>query len=232
MSYSKLITKEEAAKLLGVKPSTISRYWREGKLSWKIVSNTRRCVYDEVLKRKEIVDKTAPGDLFNEFVRLKYVIEQLERRVQILEARIGVRNKYRLTDEDLVALYKDAKTHRPANLRLHKITAWGQLLELICEDELSRLKILVSDPFPWTIFLAFIDKIMANILRRRGYPSSPSMQTLLLQLQVTRDQIRAGGNMVFNEEGTKSTRAPQEYLKTLRKSADDETGPIELHPDN
>lgn len=209
-----LITKEEAAQVLGVTPTTIGRYWREGKLSFRIVNRKRRCVYEEVLALLEHKDINV-SNLKYEFIALKYKVGVLAKEVEILRRKLGVERKTVFKDDDLINLYQGAQKP-PAKVTAHDASSWAAALNALDEADYARLKNLVKDPYPWAVFLTLLDKLLLGIKRKRAFNSSVSLQQASIDLQVAIDKVRKLGRMVF-QQGNKASN-DSAFISTLPSS--------------
>lgn len=228
MEYQKLITKEEAARILMVKPSTIGRYWRKGRLSWKVINKKRRCIYEEIVAFKEQREQISPTGLRDEVIRLKYRVGQLEYQLQILEGQKGILSQCIYGDNDLVTLYDRAKGDDPRRMRLDTLESWKEVLNALTENDLSRLKSLTKDTFPWAVFIHFIDKTLKNLKRRREYRKSTKMQGLFYDFQFIKDRIQTRAKNVFIEEGERLLPRGKTFIDTITEEVDDK--PLKVQP--
>lgn len=213
--YSKLITREEAADLLGVKPSTISRYWRQGKLSWKVVHRKRRCIYDEVVSLKEANNILSNQNIRDEFIRLKYRVSQLERTLEVLGKKLNMKEAIIFSDTDLKTMYDVAREKDIKKVSLESGMTWATTLSYIGETELYRLQKLVRDPFPWVIFTNFLEELSKHVRKKRNYDKSMSAQQVFLELQYTKENLTKMGRSVFSSSND-TKGLPVEFIDTLK----------------
>lgn len=210
-----LITKEEAAKLLGVQPSTVGRYWRTGKLSYRLVGNKRRCIEAEVLHLKEARDNITTEQVRDKIVRLEYRVNQLEKIIEVLSKKVNLRKTILFSDSDLEGLYMIAKDQSITKVSADSAMSWSAALCSIGESDISRLKNLVDDPFPWNKFIYLIELMANNIKRKRTYDEDIGLQQAFMELGVAKDHIRRVGKTVFDAEGGSFVDPDREFMKTL-----------------
>jgi len=218
-----LITKEEAAQILSVSPTTIGRYWREGRLSFRVVNGKRRCQYEEVLALLEQKNMSV-SNLKYEVVALKYKVSVLEKEVEILRRKLGVERKYVFKDDDLITLYEEA-SRGITKISAKEASEWANTLLSLDESDYSRVKALVKDPFPWAVFLKLLETILLRVKKKRTYTNSVSLQQAAIDVQVAIDKVRKLGRMVFEQEGGRIS-SEHTFIGTLPSSSD----PIEPKP--
>jgi len=210
-----LITKEEAAKLLGVRPSTIGRYWRNGKLSYRLVGNRRRCIEAEVIHLKESRENITYERMRDMIVRLQYQVAQLEKTIEIHSKKLNLRKTVMFSDSDLEGLYTIAKEQAIKKVSADSAMSWSSALCSLGESDISRLKNLVNDPFPWNKFIGLIEVMANNIKRKRTYDEDISLQQAFMELGIAKDHIRRVGKIVFDAEGGSFVDPDKEFMKTL-----------------
>lgn len=219
--YGKLITREEAAELLGVKVSTIGHYWRTGKLSYKIVHRKRRCILDEVINLMDSRNHLSNRNIRDEFVRLKYRVNSLESIVEHISKKLDMQQTFVLSDKDLALLYSLAKDGSPRRISPEAAKKWAETLGGFGESEYSRLKNLTKDAFPWAVFMNFIDTLSKRISSRRDFKESFSWNHAFLELQVAKEQVKKMGKLVFHEEGGAFMEEGADFVATLNIEEDE-----------
>lgn len=216
-----LITAEEAAGILGVSIKTIERYWRRGTLSYKKVGRKRRCIEEEVsflLNKKDLNSK----QLKYRVAKLEYRVKKLEYELTLLLTRSGMYREHLYLDKDLLYLYKEARKEEPKKVTIGQANHWASIVETLQEEDISKLKVLTDDPYPWKHFLKKLSQYEAMLKKRRDYYKNPSAQNTFQRLEHAKTILRTRAHIVFAEEGGGITKS---FNATLPEQS---SGPIEI----
>ena len=185
-----LVNAREAARILGVSPSSVSRMKRDGLLPH--VPHGRgerfeRQVVLDVKKDRERGYKTR--DMKAELTRQRYEMESLKRQVRMLMLRQGLQIQPPLSDQDLMALYVRAE-QLPAHVDLDNARDWLESALRVTETDFTKLAALTGDPDPWARFFRYGEDLLVKLQGRHDYPKKPEVIQLVLELMSLQQDIR------------------------------------------
>jgi excisionase family DNA binding protein len=221
-----LLSTNEAAMIIGVSPSTISRMKKDGLLPFirlgKKCRIPRRAV--EELKKEREQGLTARS-IKGELAGLKYEVEALKRQINFLMLKLQVQDKkWHFTDGDLLNFYSRSRVP-PKQVELKFVNQWLEVGMYLNEKDYDRLAALTSDPHPWRRPFKFVDLLVAKIKKKRRYRMSIELQQAAHSLILTQKEIRKCGLVMLTTKP--ATQPPPERFELLLSDEDGE----EIDPD-
>lgn len=188
----KLIDTTEAAKLLGVGRSTVSRLRRSGLLPYRMLGRKIRFNKADVLAVKAMRARGyKTRNLRNELNRLRYQVEGHERLIKTLLITLGIPdNRKIITDKDLHGIYKRIQVPL-SHVTLENAREWVETAQCLREPEFSRMAVISGDPHPWRSAVDYTWAIVRDLENRRDYPRNPEAFQLVQLLLKVYEGIRA-----------------------------------------
>jgi len=166
---SDLLTKPEAAALLGMPKEMLDKLVRQGFLNpvgLSKYSRRYRLLRSEVNKVRMMLDQgRCTTDYLDAVVVLQARVARLEQRQEYLETLLGLHSEPLPTKRGpVLALYQLVKNScKSLNRKPEDIFRWAKLFISITEEFLELLGRYANDERPWKPFVVLADRVVEDI---------------------------------------------------------------------
>ena len=186
-----LLTARQAARVLGVSQSTVSRYMRSGMLPTIRIGRKVRFPKETVERfRRELDQGFTVKDMKGEVAGLKYEVERLKRLVDFLMLKLGLRDgRWYLSDSDLMSVYEMC-SEVPRQVSRKHAGEWLEVILYLTEVEFERLTALTGDPYPWRRAFTYTEGLVMKLHNKKNYRSNIELQALTQNLVMAQQEIR------------------------------------------
>ena len=192
----------EAAKILGVSRSTVTRYKASGLLPYKIQDGKPHFYRDMLLEFNKIKQAGfRPSHLHAEVASLRYEVNRLQKYVKYLLMKQDLRLvDVDFNDQELLSLHAmSERVERP--VKLQYIRNWVEAVGCLGESEYNRMAALLGEPYPWRRMFEFADTAIRQIKKKRGYKTNLELQQVATELALVQQEIRKCGLVLLTAEG-------------------------------
>ena len=223
-----LLTAKEAAKILKVNLSTVSRYKRSGMLPYRRYMGKDRFPREAVeqLERERNQGYTA-SDLKGEVLTLRHEVARLKRLMDFLLMKLGLRSeKLYMSDADLINIYKMCNdVPRQVSYKYGK--EWLEVVLYLTEVEFERMIALTGDPFPWRRIFEYTEALLHKIHNKKNFKTNVELQTLAQHLAMAQQEVRNSAILILS---TKSAKMPatERFDILMSKRRNEEADPEDI----
>ena len=191
----RLVTKKEAAQIMGRSCRSIEEYARGGRISRIPQGNSVYFVEHELRELKVQLDKTSirvmgPHELRDWQRRLT----RMEMEVKFLLELTEAKNTAELTDGQLVSLFQIILENNVTVTSNVDYLHWYHVLSSLTDAHLERMATLTRTKDAWKPTLIFVNRLIRLCRGRDGFHSSLDMQRAHALLLRARRDLR---NQVF-----------------------------------